>query len=386
MNPTVHSRPDLVFERLFDGRPIISPTEHEWEAGVTFNTAAVFVENTPENARVMEALLGDDAVNHPDGVAVLHYRARPKEDAGFPWTRSYVGLSVHAPDLTPLKRWAEPVVSPGEHGSVDELGVEDPRVTFLDGRYWMVYCGVRPRDLDDLEGQWTGTVCLAVSDDLVNWEKLGAVQANGLEFDPVSEGDERINNKDGVLFPERIDGKVYLLHRPMMGVNLNWTVDVAVADRPEGPYNDLGPIHDAVDFPEYAASWPGAGSTPIQVGPTSWLSIEHTGNYFPNKQRRYVLDAFLYDFAGFDERRPETLVAARLDDVMRPETYFEVHGPYPDSVANVVFVCGAYVFGEWLYLPYGGGDTFILAARTRLQPLLEELEKARANPPLPMAA
>lgn len=376
MSAFPNTRPEIVFERLFDGRPIISPRGDGWESGVTFNTAAVFVENVPANAKVLNALLGDDAVNHPDGVAVLHYRARPKEDPGFPWTRSYVGLSVHAPDMTPIKRWDDPVVSPGGEGSIDELGVEDPRVTFHAGRYWMVYCGVAPRDIESLNDQWVGTVCMAVSDDLVHWTKLGAVPANGPEFDPIEPGHIRVNNKDGVLFPDAIDGKVYLLHRPMNGANVNWTVDVAVADRPEGPYLDLGPIHDAFDFPEYAASWPGAGSTPIHVGGKRYLSVEHTGNTFANKQRKYVLDFFLYDFEGFDPENPRSLVKARLDDVFRPETFYEVHGPYPDSVSNVVFACGAYVHDGWLYVPYGGGDTYILAARVRMDEVMSALERA----------
>ena len=71
-------------------------------------------------------------------------------------------------------------------------------------------------------------------------------------------------------------------------------------------------------------------------------------------------------------------MVARMDDIMRPETDFEVHGPFPDSVANVVFACGSYVYDGWLYLVYGGGDSYILAARLRFDTLVNELE-ALAN-------
>ena len=59
---------------------------------------------------------------------------------------------------------------------------------------------------------------------------------------------------------------------------------------------------------------------------------------------------------------------------MRPETDFEVKSPFHDSVANVVFACGAYVHDGWIYMVYGGGDTYILAARVRYDELLGALE------------
>ncbi|RYG20496.1 glycosidase, partial [bacterium] len=187
------------------------------------------------------------------------------------------------------------------------------------------------------------------------------------------------SNKDGVLFPDRIDGKTVMLHRPMTDDIDTWQTAIAVADRPEGPFTDLGSVHGPERHAQYMKSWAGAGAVPIKIGPGRYVSIEHTGNFFPDGRRKYVLDAFLYDFNGWDPSRPETLVKARLDDFMRPETDFEVNGPFPESVGNVVFACGAYVHDGWLYLVYGGGDSFILAARMRFDTLIDALEKRVAH-------
>jgi predicted GH43/DUF377 family glycosyl hydrolase len=352
---------DPSIERLFDGKPVIAPTGDGWESGVTFNSAAILLTPTPENLPAIQTLLGPD--ESPREIVALHYRARPKEDPGFMHTRSYVGLSVHEPDLTPIRRFEFPVIEPGGEGEADVLGVEDPRVTYLDGAWWSVFCGVQP-----LGREWLGSVCVARSHDLVRWTKIGAVEGlTGPE-------DAAYSNKDGVLFPDRVDGKVMMLHRPMVGDIDTWKTAIASADGPEGPYTNLGPVHGPHRTPEYLKSWTGAGAVPIKIGEGRYVSIEHTGNYMAGERRKYVLDAFLYDFNGWDPARPETLVAARLDDFMRPETDFEVNGPFPDSVGNVVFACGAYVHDGWLYLVYGGGDSFILAARLRFDELVGALE------------
>jgi predicted GH43/DUF377 family glycosyl hydrolase len=362
---------DLPIERLFDGQPLLAPLGEGWESGVTFNSAAVLLKPTRENLPAIQALLPPGET--PREIVALHYRARPRLDPGFRHTRSFVGLSIHEPDLTPIRRFERPVILPGGEGDADVNGVEDPRIARLDDGWWAVYCGVAPCDDPDPDKAWLGSVCVARSEDLVNWSKRGV--ATGLSGD----GLHPHSNKDGVLFPDRIDGKVAMLHRPMVGDIGTWQTAIALAENPEGPYRDLGPVHGPARRPEYEKSWCGAGAVPIRIGEGRYVSIEHTGNFLPGKRRKYVLDAFLYDFNEWDPARPETLVKARIDDFMRPETDFEVRGPFRDSVGNVVFACGAYVHDGWLYLVYGGGDSFILAARLRFGDLVEALESRVAR-------
>ncbi|RYG22479.1 hypothetical protein EON82_16960, partial [bacterium] len=165
---------NLPIQRLFGGRPLLSPQGEGWESGVTFNSAAVLLEPTPENLPAIRALLPEG--EEPREVVALHYRARPKLDPGFRHTRSYVGLSVHEPDLTPIRRFEQPVLGPGGTGEPDVLGAEDPRVTWIDGAWWMVYCGVQPFESPESDSAWLGSVCLARSADLVNWTKCGVAE------------------------------------------------------------------------------------------------------------------------------------------------------------------------------------------------------------------
>ena len=216
---------DLSIERLFGGLPLLSPRGDAWESGVTFNTAAVLLEPTPENLPTIRTLLGPDET--PRAIVALHYRARPQRDPGFRHTRSYVGLSVHEPDLTPIRRFEGPVLGPGYEGDPDVLGAEDPRVTKLDDAWWMTYCGVSPFEDPDPDKAWLGSVCLARSTDLVEWTKCGVAEGfAGNDARPYS-------NKDGVLFHDRIDGKAIMLHRPMSGDIDTWGTAIAWADRPK---------------------------------------------------------------------------------------------------------------------------------------------------------
>lgn len=352
-----------VVERLFGGLPLISPTGDGWESGVTFNSSAVLLRATEENISLIRELLGPGQVVRD--IVALHYRARPKTDPAFAFTRSYVGLSIHEPDLTPIRRFEAPVVSPSI--DADAQGTEDPRVTWLDGAWWMVYCGVQPFQGANREESWIASVCMAKSYNLVDWTKVGPVEGTAYRRG------ELCGNKDGVLFPDRIEGRVMMLHRPLHGDIDTWETAIAVADHPEGPYIDLGNVHGPERNFGHLKSWTGAGAVPVKIGEGRYLSIEHTGNYMDGKQRKYVLDAFLYDFNDWDPTRPETLVKARLDSFMAPETDFEVKGPFEDSVANVVFACGAYVYNGWIYIVYGGGDSFILAARVSYEALVGEL-------------
>ncbi|CAN5388893.1 glycoside hydrolase family 130 protein [soil metagenome] len=370
----------IAVERLFDGQPILSPLGTGWESGVTFNASAILV--TPNHETAYAALLGEGgAEKHPNGIVAIHYRARPKEDPGFQHTRSFIGLAVYTPELELIRRYPEPVLSPSEdEDDFDYLGCEDPRVTYLDGWYWMVYCGVRKITADDPDKTWLATACIAKSRDLLTWDRIGAIIGYGDAFaadatEP-EDPDGRVGNKDGVLMPDRIGGKVYLLHRPMRGDNHEFRTALALSDRPEGPYLDLGFVNGALIMSDqYVSSWTGAGGVPIPLGDERYLSIAHTGNYLENYKREYVLDAHLYDFKHLNPLKPSCILRARMDSFMGPETDFEVHGPFPDSVANVVFACGNYLYNGWVYIVYGGGDSFTLAARVRLEDLVKELEK-----------
>ena len=357
-------------ERLNGGAPIISPSNNWWETGVTFNPAAVYLE---PGDPVIRALLPMRRVDDPDlreGVVAIHYRARPEQDPGSAFGRSFIGLAVFTPDLRLLYRYQEPVVFPSaDPNGPDALGVEDPRITRFGDRFYMVYCGVQA----DPATNWRARLCMAVSEDLVHWTKLG----------PMPGELNQVNNKDGVLFPDVIGGNVYLLHRPFAAgwAHEDYVMRLAVSDSLAGPWEDLGEILRAYPNPRMRATWVGAGSVPIAVGDGRYIEFFHTGNYLNKTDREYDVDVALLDFRAFDPDRPESLVTARLQPLMVPETPAELRSRSQLQVGNVLFACGSYIYQDWVYIIYGGADTYTLAARVRLDTLLKELEGAGLQNP-----
>lgn len=363
----------IPMERCAGGEPILTPTKNWWETGVTFNAAAVYLERSRQNDAVIAALLPMRRLDDPqlaDGVVAVHYRARPEVDPGSEFTRSFIGLAIFTPDLQLLYRYQEPVIFPSASpDGYDHLGVEDPRITRLGDTFYIVYCGVQS---DPTRG-WKANLCLAASKDLLHWEKAG-----------IMPGDIAANNnKDGVLFPEPIHGRYYLLHRPFAEGMPHADIAMHLAESAslDGPWRNHGEILRAFPNPRCRASWVGAGSVPVALGGGRFLAIYHTGNYLNETDREYDLDAALLDFNAFDPSQPATLVQARLEPLMAPETTAELRSRSQLQVGNVLFACGSYEYQGYLYIIYGGADTYTLAARVKQSVLLEALEHAGLDNP-----
>lgn len=371
--PTMNQTNTLPVERLAGGEPVIAPSANWWETGVTFNAAATYLEPNQRNDAIIRALLPMRSADDPalaNGVVAIHYRARPEADPGSPFMRSFIGLALFTPEMRLLYRYQEPVIypSPEPHG-YDHYGVEDPRITRIGDTFYMVYCGVKAAATSTLQVR----LCLATSNDLLHWDKHG-----------IMPGDvARINNKDGVLFPEAIGGRYYLLHRPFSENHppSDMAIRLAVSDSPFGPWQDLGEMLRAFDNHRVRSSWVGAGSVPFKVNEQQYIEIYHTGNYLNEVDREYDLDAALLDFMALDPTRPSSLVTARLEPLMAPETPAELRSKSQLQVGNVLFACGSYEYEDWVYIVYGGADTYTLAARLNRPALISALRRAGlANP------
>ena len=83
-----------------------------------------------------------------------------------------------------------PAIAPAN--DYETFGLEDPRVSHIDGTYYISYVAVSPR---------------GVTTHLASTKNFNSFQRHGVIFCP--------DNKDVVLFPEKINGKYYALHRPI---------------------------------------------------------------------------------------------------------------------------------------------------------------------------
>jgi predicted GH43/DUF377 family glycosyl hydrolase len=199
----------------------------------------------------------------------------------------------------------------------ERFGCEDARITPIEGRYYINYTSVSDLGI---------STSLAVTDDFVAVERLGVI------FAP--------DNRDVCLFPRKIGGLYWALHRPAplhFGSPVIWA-----ATSP-----DLIHWGDHRIVAERAASgWEGnkiGGGAQMLETAQGWLQIYHG----VDDTQRYCLGAMLLD------RDDPTKVRRRLaTPLAQPCETYEVHGFF----GNVVFACGALIVGEDLHIYYGAAD------------------------------
>lgn len=355
----------IAVERIDAGNPLIEPSGNAWEGGGTINPAAVYLDRSPENDPLICGLVGDNRLDDlPEGVVAVYYRAIAAQSSGNEIPFSSIGLAVFTPDLRrQIRRFAAPVLQPdADRESFDYFGVEDPRITCLDGVYFMLYCGPRV----DPQNAYKTRLCLATSRDLLHWEKHG----------PIAGDPDRWENKDGVLFPRRVGGKYYLLHRPWGPAfsSSDLSIWLAASDTPYGPWEDFGEVLHSYAIPGWRACWVGAGSVPIALDGDRFLVIYHTGNYLNANDREYDAGAAIFDFSQLSREDPHRLVVSRLEPLMIPETSFECSRLPDGARLDVVFPCGSYEYQGDIYLLYGASDQSTAAARVNKAHLLEALK------------
>ncbi len=345
----------LTVERLNGGRPILqSVPDHEWENEVVFNPACVFLEERERIDRVARELSLPEPLkrrlNEQKGICVLIYRAQGRPTASGDYRNSRFGIALLTPTLGLIYRHPVPIMIP--ENDFEDLGVEDPRITRIGESFVMFYAGYSSHRVSTGEGADRNKIgiCIALSDDLVHWEKKGPLQGEL----------NNVDNKNAVLFPEKLDGSYYILHRPMEGIDPK-TVHAAHSKAITGEWIDDGILMAAMEHPAYTKSWIGGGSPPLSVGRNEYLALYHTGHFKPDGMREYDIGLCKLKF----DRKVE--VTERIEFFMRPETREETIGNESLGVNNALFVCGAYLFDDYLYFPYGGADSVILAARIDLR-------------------
>lgn len=370
----LQQNPAVDVERVNGGQPIVSPDGNLWWGNdVRFNPSAIFLERNATNDPVIAGLLGADALSKPEtskGVVVVHDRARPHDYPGLENSRDFIGLTVFTPDFKVLKAFDEPVVYPSDDSTYsDHCGTQDPRITRIGDTFYMLYCGwnyVRPHDVHC-------SAMMASSTDLLNWNKIGEVP-----------GLERVDNKDHVLFSQAINGKYFMMHRPMRHEdNGEHMIELAMADAPEGPYRNLGKIMDAFpkDYPMFLVSKIGASAPPLHLGGNKWLVTYHYGHFVSNRKLLWSADLFytacvaIFDFDNFDEKHPERIVGKRLENIIVPETTWEMEYHARHGVPKVVFLTGCYEHDGRVFFVYGASDAFVCAAHCDKAELLDAIER-----------
>jgi beta-1,2-mannobiose phosphorylase / 1,2-beta-oligomannan phosphorylase len=344
--------------RLHDGLPVLQPDPGvHWASRVVLNPAAVMVDDDATLLKLIDRLHLDErtvrSIRARAAVTVMLFRAQGDLDPSLDHAPSRIGLALFTPELELLYRASEPVIDVGE--PFHNLGVEDARCSRVGDTFYLYYTGY----CQESDGRRV-RICLATSENLVDWQLHG----------PLAGDLNDVDNKNPALFPEPVQGKWLMLHRPMEGPGA-MAIHLAEADSPAGPWRSRGLLMHSFAYHEFERSWIGAGGPPVSLGGERFLAIYHQGHFTRDGRREYDLAAALFDF-GLDDP-----VVARIEPLMRPSGPIEQAGELALGVDNVLFTCANYVLGEDLIIPYAGADSRILGASVHLQALVSALENTR---------
>ncbi len=332
--------------KKFKGNPVLSPLEsNDWESLVTTNPG-VFYDN---------------------GTFYMLYRAAGADAEHV----IRLGLATSKDGFHFERASDKPVFIPSTDGP-DSGCVEDPRIVKFENEYYVTYayrpfppgqywkfghdeillpqCG---SDAPVAIRENLGNSGLAVTTDFTTFRRLGRLTS------PV------LDDRDVILFPEKINGKYVMLHRPKQYIGGNYGVSF--------PSIWIKFSDDLLDWEDKEShlllagregSWEEkiGGSTPPLKTDKGWLvlyhGVEHGGLGY------YRVGALLLDLEN-----PLKIIAKTDKCILEPEYDYEIKGYYN----GIVFPTGNVVVDGTLYIYYGGADKYVGVATCPLDELLDFL-------------
>ncbi len=270
-----------------------------------------------------------------------------------------------------------PAFCPSADG-FDSGCVEDPRIVrfgdsfyityayrpMAPGQYWTFPHDVvlKPQCDSFAPKAWAenlGNSALAVTRDFKSFRRLGRLTS------PV------LDDRDVILFPEKIGGKFVMLHRPKEFVGQKYGVEY-----PSIWLKFSSDLLDWEDKPSHllmtgrSGTWEekiGGGAPPLLTD-RGWLMIYH--GVSSGGTGEYSAGAVL-----LDRDNPLKIIARTPEPILVPEFRFETDGYY----SGIVFPTGNVVVGGRLYVYYGAADKYVGVATCPLDSLLDFLTKECAT-------
>lgn len=285
---------------------------------------------TPSIARVYnsavvpygDGFIGVFRADHKDGIPHLHVG---KSNDGLKWDISDETI-----------KWID------EDGQAyDPEYSYDPRVVEIDNKFYVIWC-------TDFGGPTLG---LGVTEDFKTFTRLENVM---VPF-----------NRNGVLFPRKINGKYLMLSRP--------------SDSGHTPFGDIF-ISESPDLEHWGRHrrvmrsgdtwWQGTkiggGAVPIETS-EGWLMFYHGVSNSCN--------GFIYSLGAaiLDIDNPSKVLYRTRDYLLTPEKDYEVSG----FVSNVVFPCATLHDAETgrIAIYYGAADTSLGVAYTQVEELVNHIKE-----------
>jgi predicted GH43/DUF377 family glycosyl hydrolase len=326
--------------------PILSPkTSNKWENLVTTNPTAWY----------------------EDGEVKLVYRAAGDDDEHY----IHLGLATSKNGYDFVRCSDKPMVSPMPKNHIG--GIEDPRIVKMDGLYYITFA-FRPFA--------PGKYWIPTDRRIYNAPKLGEgyprflrenLSATGLLISSDLKkftyagllSNPAFDDRDVIMFPEKIKGKYVTLHRPMEWCGKKYGTDfpamwIAFSDDLLG-WKNLKLLAKG----KHAWEKKIGGSTPPIKTKDGWLVIYHA----VGDDKYYRIGAMLLDL-----KNPMKILHRSPNWLMQPEKPYETKGLYN----GVCFPCGNVVIDGKLFVYYGGADKYVGVATCELNELLAYLQTCSA--------
>ncbi len=312
--------PIFIKAKKFSHNPILAPKEENpWEAKAVFNAGAIEINDK----------------------IYLVYRALSKENI------SSFGLAISEDGYLIDERLSQPIYSgryPFEKPKKDNSagGVEDPRLTIINGKIYMCYTAY--------DGEMPKLAFTSIDTDDFLKRKFDRWAP------PKIISPQDVADKDGTLFPEKINGKYVFLHRIEPNIVIDFVDDLEFEKKKS--------LDATIIFVPKEKSWEGnkvgINGPPIKT-PLGWLVFYHG---ISRIDHYYRIGAMLLDL-----NNPIKVCSYTTYPILEPETEFEKNG----IVNNVVFSCGQIVKGEQIFIYYGGADQVLCGAEISMSSLLNYL-------------
>lgn len=333
--------------------PILRPNiDNDWEALVTTNPGAWYDADT--------------------GRVILIYRAAGNDYLH----RISLGLAISENGYDFRRVSDRPFFATSEEGHWDAGSVEDPRIVKFDDWYFITYAAVPV-----LPGQYWlnkgGRFLIADRSDAFpvglreNWTRTGLLLTK--DFQRVYRAgyisDATVDDRDVIIFPEKIGGKFVTLHRPMQWCGPGYpcaepAIWIAFSD--DLLEHKRLQLLAKVEY-KWEASKVGGAAPPIRT-PDGWLMLYHAVGH----DNRYRVGALLLDLDD-----PTCILARSPEPIYEPEAWYETDGIYP----GITFPCGNVVINGRLFVYYGGADQYCGVATCSLADLLSYLRSCPFHSP-----
>lgn len=301
--------------------PIITPLKNNaWEGKATFNPAAIYLE---------------------DKIHLL-YRAQSFDNTsvlGYAVSQDGIHIDYRSPNpvYVPREEFEQKLVPGGNSGC------EDPRLTKIGDKIYMCYTAYDGKNLP------RAALTFITEEDFLK-QKWNFAK-------PVLISPPDLDDKDVCIFPEKINGKYFIIHRS--------GDDIDYAFSPGLDFDGKTWIEEYRWILPRKGMWDskkvGAAAPPLKTR-AGWILLYHGVS---EEDGYYRIGAVLLDLAD-----PTKIIARTNEPIFEPEASYEKIG----EVANVVFPCGAAIIGDKIFMYYGGADKVTGVSTMKTEELLRILE------------